>query len=364
MKTLRRTLSILLAAVLCLTLLPMGVLAEEAPVDGGDPLPVSDGWAYYDPANYTEDKVYNRIIAMRSTYYEGMPWTNDNEYDWNGGIYAGGAGCTAFAFLLSDAAFGNLPARMYINISFDDVRVGDILRIMNDTHDAVVLEKFDDYIVIAEGNWNSSIHWGRTLSRSEVEAADNLITRYPNGEPLPIPEDTSGTWRKSGGRWWYLFSDGSYPYEQFVQIDNQWYYFDYYGYMATGWRKIYDDYGYTWHYFGSDGAEVYGWQKIDGTWYYFYYGNGVMASPFSGWFDDDDGVRYWIDSSGAMRTGWREYYGDWYYFDASGAMATGWRKIGGVWYYFDPGDLGRMVTGQRVIDGTLYRFDDSGAWIG
>ncbi len=126
----------------------------------------------------TEEQAYNAMIALKSQYPEGMRWTNENYYGWNGGIYSGGYGCAGFAFLLSDAAFGNLRAR-YITPNFDTVRVGDIIRVNGNYHSVIVLEKHSDYVVIAEGNYNSSIHWGRTMSRSEVNNAHYIMTRYP-----------------------------------------------------------------------------------------------------------------------------------------------------------------------------------------
>ena len=142
---------------------------EKAP--GGDKSPGKQG--------PTEEEVYAILISMKDEYYEGRPWTDANSYSWNGGIYKYGMGCVAFAFLMSDAAFGNLPARMIKPVSLEDVRVGDILRINNDTHSVIVLEVRQDSVVVAEGNFNSSIHWGRTLSKSVVESATNLMTRYP-----------------------------------------------------------------------------------------------------------------------------------------------------------------------------------------
>ncbi len=41
------------------------------------------------------------------------------------------------------------------------------------------LEIHEDYVVIAEGNYNSSVHWERTLTRQQVEAMSYVITRYP-----------------------------------------------------------------------------------------------------------------------------------------------------------------------------------------
>ena len=127
----------------------------------------------------TEAQAYAAMVALKDEYYEGRPWDNNDFYAWNGGIYSGGYGCAGFAFILSDAAFGTLPARRIYNITISDVRVGDILRINNDTHSVIVLEVKSDHVVIAEGNYNYSIHWGRTLTAADVAKADYLMTRYP-----------------------------------------------------------------------------------------------------------------------------------------------------------------------------------------
>ena len=64
------------------------------------------------------------------------------------------------------------------NVVYDNIRVGDILRVYNNSHSVIILEKNSDGVVIAEGNFNDSVHWGRTLSKAEVESADYYITRY------------------------------------------------------------------------------------------------------------------------------------------------------------------------------------------
>ncbi len=135
-----------------------------------------------------EQQAYQAMIALKEQYPEGMPWTNDNYYGWKGGIFSGGYGCAGFAFLLSDAAFGDAPARKLTEFSFSSVRVGDILRINNNTHSVIVLEVRDSSVVIAEGNYNSSIHWGRVLSAAQVQSASYLMTRYPEPTPTPTPE--------------------------------------------------------------------------------------------------------------------------------------------------------------------------------
>lgn len=147
----------LLAVVLAFSFLPGAAFAADVP---------------------TQEEAYQAMIALKSQYPEGMKWNNSNSYRWHGSNMIG-AGCVGFAFILSDAAFGTLPARTLYNFEYSDVRVGDILRINNDTHSVIVLEVKDSGVVIAEGNYNNSIHWGRTLSKATVETADYLMTRYP-----------------------------------------------------------------------------------------------------------------------------------------------------------------------------------------
>ena len=125
-----------------------------------------------------EAEAYSRMMAMKAQFPEGMHWTNDNFYAWNAGIYSGGYGCAGFAFILSDAIFGREP-RAYIHEDYNNIRVGDILRVRNDTHSVVVLEVKTDSVIVAEGNYNSSIHWGREIRKSSLPGPGNYImSRY------------------------------------------------------------------------------------------------------------------------------------------------------------------------------------------
>ncbi len=146
----------------------------------------------------TPQEVYEAMIALQSKFPEGMHWTDASSgtYTWNGGrgenneIAAMGTGCVSFAFQLSDAAFGTLPARMLQEnqFKFEDIKVGDILRITYG-HSVIVLQINDDSMVIAEGNYNKSIHWGRVVTKSEVEQSVHVLTRYPIGYIPPNDPD-------------------------------------------------------------------------------------------------------------------------------------------------------------------------------
>ncbi len=151
----------------------------------------------------TYDEVYERMAALEAEYPEGREWTNFTPYGkdgpladtywWKGGKIkgaSGGVGCAAFAFILSDHAFGDLPARTLDNgtFSYDDVKVGDILRV-NDSHFVIVTRKSAGGVTVAEGNYNKSVHWGRAMSVDEVMAANFIVTRYPENFVSADAED-------------------------------------------------------------------------------------------------------------------------------------------------------------------------------
>lgn len=137
----------------------------------------------------TEQEVYQSLMAMKEEYPQGSPWTSANQYGWNGGGYGKARGCMAFAHMMSDAAFGTLPARQITSFTIEDVRVGDVLRNSWNSHSVIVTEVHEDYVVIAEGNWNYKVNYERTWSAAEVAAACYMLTRYPEGV---VAEDRSG----------------------------------------------------------------------------------------------------------------------------------------------------------------------------
>ena len=139
---------------------------------------------------YDQETVYAKLIAMKEELPEGLRWTNEDEYTlhyeevWEGvtrQFSFTGMGCVAFAFRVSSAAFGELPLRTLErgDFAYEDLRVGDMPRINGDTHTVIILEIHDDHVVIAEGNFKSSVHWGRTLTRQQLMQADYVWTRYP-----------------------------------------------------------------------------------------------------------------------------------------------------------------------------------------
>ena len=138
----------------------------------------------------------------------------------------------------------------------------------------------------------------------------SLVASLPANNPVSAQESSSqttyskssGSWIKSGNRWWYKHSDGSYT--------------------TNGWEKI----GSTWYYFDSEGWMKTGWIKEYGNWYY-------------------------LDDSGAMKTGLQTIGGNEYYLSTSGAMQTGWQNIGDDTYFFADSGARQTINRRALVLG-------------
>ncbi|MBN1038610.1 choline-binding protein [Clostridium botulinum] len=83
------------------------------------------------------------------------------------------------------------------------------------------------------------------------------------------PIKANAEWKKNSIGWWY--TEGNSYLTGWQLINNNWYYFDFSGYMKTGWQLI----DGSWYYLNNDGAMVTN-GLIDG----FNLGNdGKMISP-------------------------------------------------------------------------------------
>lgn len=231
----RRIFTIVLMLCLCISSRPVAHAQQEVPLGQENVLmgEAVSGMTVRGSTVPTPMEVYEAMISLKDqeAYKEGSVWTNDEPYSdskgyyrWKGGTLDGknivAVGCVAFAFILSDEAFGSLPARMYSagKFAFEDIKPGDILRVNNDAHTMIVLEVNDAGVVVAEGNISTGdhkgkVHWGRAISREEVMySTSHYITRYPEGYvPPDDPEANvsiaSGT--LEGGLIWNLTKAGT-----------------------------------------------------------------------------------------------------------------------------------------------------------
>lgn len=125
----------------------------------------------------TQKRAKSKLLAMKKTYLEGMSWTNENrQYFWeatNCQCY----GCIALSGEISDKIFGKYaPVTKHQN--FSKIKVGDHVRIGNG-HSVTVLQKNKNTITVVEGNYNATIHWGRKITKKELQQSGFYVeTRY------------------------------------------------------------------------------------------------------------------------------------------------------------------------------------------
>lgn len=126
-----------------------------------------------------EEKSYMSSVfdKLKEEYPEGTPFTNDNKYYWRC-VGLTGAGCYAFAGIVSDSIFGTVGTRPTRHTNLDKIKIGDHLRI-NNTHSVIVMKVEEKGIVVTEGNYNSSVHWGRYIPFETIKSETYYIeTRY------------------------------------------------------------------------------------------------------------------------------------------------------------------------------------------
>ena len=121
----------------------------------------------------TEAEAYDILMQIKAEYPTGTPWTNDTTYHSPNYGTATFSGCAAFTQMCRDRIFGNYAENKlsvrYHN-DFDAIKVGDEVTKDNiGYHVMIVVEKKADSIVVAEGNFNFQVNWGREFTRSELE---------------------------------------------------------------------------------------------------------------------------------------------------------------------------------------------------
>lgn len=199
-----------------------------------------------------------------------------------------------------------------------------------------------------------------------TEALTSNETTVTETKAATTFNDSYGTWKRSGSRWWFQFADGGYASDGAYEIDGSIYAFDKDGWMITGWGYIDED----WYYCNASGVAQLGWQYIGGKWYYFDPESAVMIHGYDyGTYYSVDDVVYFFLPSGALANGWfyKPEFGNepgfWLYFN-QGIECVGWQYIDGEWYYFEAfNSLGIQMcaNGWYEIDGTEYYFLPSGA---
>ena len=104
-------------------------------------------------------------------------------------------------------------------------------------------------------------------------------------------EAAGGTWKQSGGGWWYEYADGSYAQSEY--IDGYW--LNSSGWYDSAWNGSWTCNSSGWWFESGSWYPSNQWLKIDGSWYYFK-ADGYMA--VNEWIGD-----YFLGADGAWVPG-------------------------------------------------------------
>lgn len=116
----------------------------------------------------TEAEVYNRIMALQSSYPEGMVWDN----------------CFSFANIITASVcpetYNYTQGYGTPVSSIDNLKLGDFIHYSDSVtngHYVVIIGKQGNIVTIAEGNYGGTVHWGRTLDLSQINILE-MYSRY------------------------------------------------------------------------------------------------------------------------------------------------------------------------------------------
>lgn len=128
-----------------------------------------------------------------------------------------------------------------------------------------------------KGSWEESEEWYVSNSMAKDFDSSSSSSSSGSGGPGGSSGSTSGGPGVSGSStpsrsnsywcldhigWWYQHSDGSYATNQWLLINQKWYFFDHTGYMKTGWIL----WNNIWYYCDASGAMWENTRTPDGYW--------------------------------------------------------------------------------------------------
>ena len=219
--------------------------------------------------------------------------------------------------------------------------------------------------VLYAGQW-LCLDTAGNITRTITKDGSGYVCTDSEGNPVSGWQKTSGGqfYFDSEGRsvsgWQtidkkkYYFSEGYTMVSGLKRIDGDLYYLGDKGAAVTGWKQI----GDNWYCFGDDGVAVLSsWHVYKGGTYYF-----DSFGRMSKGLRRIDLKYYYFNDKGIMVTGWKTIGDKVFYFEEDGSAAIGWKQIKKKWYYFNTSGIMLSSTAQ-VIDGRSYIFDESGVCI-
>lgn len=168
----------------------------------------------------------------------------------------------------------------------------------------------------------------------------------------------SGWQQNETGRW-FENEDGSYPVNQWEQLEGNWYFANGKGYVETGFFRD----GGRLYWLGEDGVMAKDIaMTIEGSIYQIdSEGNcSKLPAQYTGWLKYEKGWWYREQNGSYPINVWKQINGEFYHFNGEGYMDTGWFSENGVNYWL--GEDGAMAHDTTlVVNGLNMAFDSQGA---
>ncbi len=263
--------------------------------------------------------------------------------------------CMGFAYKLGYDMFGDTTWTVINSpnaTQIADIRIGDIVRLDNNSHSVFVIARTGNLITVGEANYSGAcqISWDRTIDLSTANityyerAANYDVVLGDQTAEVTQPESTEATteatttqatapadftgWQLAvDGENYQYFKSGKLQKNKWITIKKKKYYVDEDGYRVT---DFYDIDGYT-YYFNDEGVmKKNAWFSLDGETYYANASGIVLKSQWLYY----KGVLVYVTKDGSIarkeivKIGSKQYY-----FDAKGKRSKGFKKVNGKYYY-------------------------------
>lgn len=115
--------------------------------------------------------ISKKIKQLKRKYPEGKKWSDKTRDRY------GNTGCYAYMTKVTEYLYG-VDASSKTHCSFKKIKVGDHIRISDLPHSVIVIEKRKNSVIVTEGNYASSVHWGREITKSYLSRKDYYVETW------------------------------------------------------------------------------------------------------------------------------------------------------------------------------------------
>ncbi len=177
MRKIKSMLSILLVAVMLLSVIPMGMLTADAAVTLADL-----------KAKYPHGKYWN---GGNANTYTSTPCSHHGNCSYTGGCYCNNfkghaIQCMGFAYQLASLVYGGDPYADWTpnrsTSALDSLKAGDVVRYQNDGHSIFVTGVSGSTVTYADCNSDGHciIRWDQTISKSTIKSTFTYVDSAPS----------------------------------------------------------------------------------------------------------------------------------------------------------------------------------------